>query len=99
MRFIDHFEMISQLLFGFCKCHSSNHAVLLLTQYVLDILDRGEIPASIFLDIKKAFDSISHDILIHKLDHYGIRGQAKSPIESVLRTILSTLMEAMFHLK
>ena len=62
MRFLDHFEMINQLQFGFRKCHSTDNAVLLLTQYVHDILDRGEIPASIFLDIEKVFDSISCDI-------------------------------------
>ena len=66
--------MINHLQFGFRKCHSTDHAVLSLTQNVHDILDRGEIPASIFLDIKKAFDAISHDILIHKLDHQTVRG-------------------------
>ena len=85
VRFLDHFEMINNLEFRFRKCHSTDHAVLLLTQYVHDILDRGEIPASIFLDIKKAFDLISHDILMHKLDHYGIRGPAKSLIASYIK--------------
>ena len=85
MRFLDHFEMINHLPFGFRKCHSTDHAVLLQTQYVHDILDRGEIPASIFLDIKKAFDSISHDFLMHKLNHYGIRGPAKSLIVSYIK--------------
>ena len=85
MGFLDHFEMINHLQFGFRKCHSTDHAVLLLTQHVHNILDRGEILASIFLDIKKAFDSISHDILIHKLDHYGTRGPAKSLIASYIK--------------
>ena len=65
VRFLDHFEMINRLQFGFRKCDSTGHAVLLLTQHVCDILDRGEIPASIFLDIKKAFHSIAHDISIY----------------------------------
>ena len=77
--------MINQLQFGFRKCNSTDHAVLLLIQYVHDILYCGEIPASIYLDIKKAFDSISHDILMHKLDHYNIKGPAKFLIVSYIK--------------
>ena len=38
----------------------------------------------IFVDIKKAFDCVSHKKLIKKLDHYGIRGIANNLIESYL---------------
>ena len=37
-----------------------------------------------FLDIKKAFDSVSHEKLIKKLDHYGIRGIANCMLSSYL---------------
>ena len=39
--FLDNFEIINHLQFGFRKCHSTDHAVLLLTQYVHDIPDLG----------------------------------------------------------
>ena len=38
----------------------------------------------IFLDIKKAFDTVDHQILIQKLDHYGLQGNELDFIESYL---------------
>ena len=39
-------------------------------------LDKGEHTAEIFLDLSKAFDTISHNILVTELQHYGVRGSA-----------------------
>ena len=36
--------------------------------------ERGKRPGILFLGIKKAFDSVDHDILLKKLKHYGIKG-------------------------
>ena len=39
-------------------------------------IDRKELSVGIFLDLSKAFDTVNHNILVDKLNHYGIRGLA-----------------------
>ena len=43
-------------------------------KFLHSALDSGLIPAAIFLDVRKAFDSLTHGILLFKLSHYGVRG-------------------------
>ena len=45
-------------------------------------LDRGDIAVGIFLDLLKAFDTVNHNILFDKLEHYGIRGLALKWVKS-----------------
>ena len=59
------------------KC-STEHACNTLFRFVRQFLDFGLIPAVIFLDVKKAFGSLTHEILIGELSHQGVRGQALS---------------------
>ena len=53
----------------------------------LRAIDIGQYVGAIFLDLAKAFNCVNHDILLQKLDHYGIRGGAYGWIESFLRGI------------
>ena len=51
---------------------------------MLKNLDSGISSCAIFLDLAKAFDSVSHDILLRKLKKYGIRGNVFNFFESYL---------------
>jgi hypothetical protein len=48
-------------------------------------MDEKKVSAGIFIDLQKAFDTVNHDILIRKLEHYGLRGVALSWISSYLK--------------
>ena len=70
--------------YGFRHKHSTIHAILDLITVCYDNLDNNQPSTLLFLDIKKAFESVSHQKLLKKLDFYGIRGVANSLLSSYL---------------
>ena len=60
--------------FGFRNLHSTNHALITITEKIRKAIDNGEITCGVFLDLQKAFDTVDHEILLSKLEHYGMRG-------------------------
>ena len=52
---------------------------------MLDNLDHRKITGFIFLDLRKAFDSVNHGILFKKLEHYGFRGSIWRLLSSYLK--------------
>ena len=60
--------------YGFCTKHSCEHAVQELTGNILKRFELDKQTLAVFLDLSKAFDTISHDVLFIKLQRYGIRG-------------------------
>ena len=47
-------------------------------------MDNGKFTIGVFIDLKKAFDTVDHSIIVTKLDHYGIRGVAQKWLSSYL---------------
>ena len=84
-KFLEESQAIYSLPFGFRKKHSTNHALIDITETIRQTLDSKQIACGIFVDIQKAFDTVNHEILINKLDHYGVRGSAQSWFASYLK--------------
>ena len=91
--------------FGFCNNHSSALALIDLISNISSAINRNESTLGIFLDLSKAFDTINHKILCHKLQHYGIQDTSLSWIKSsnlnciyLLQKLIVWLISKVHHL-
>ena len=82
--FLTHTEQISNTQYGFRAKHSCEHAVGQLVGTVLKNLENKKITVSVLLDLSKAFDTIKHDIMLKKLELYGVRGTPLQWFQSYL---------------
>jgi hypothetical protein len=80
--FINRFEILYHLQFGFRKNHSTVTPLIHLINKIATSIDEKKITVGVFLDLSKAFDTLDHQTLFTKLEHYGIRGMALQWIKS-----------------
>ena len=71
-------NLIYDSQYGFRQLHSTELAALEITDRLTQNMDNGKISITIYLDLSKAFDTLNHNILIEKLNYYGIRGTASN---------------------
>lgn len=84
LKFIEKHMLLYKYQFGFREKHSPALALIVLMDKISQALNNNESIIGIFLDFKKAFDTINHCILLNKLQHYGIRGPALKWFQSYL---------------
>ena len=54
--------------FGFRKRNSTINALIQITEKMKESLDKGKVGCGIFIDLRKAFDTVNHDILLRKFE-------------------------------
>ena len=71
-------NIIYDLQFAFRQTFSTFRALINLTENIRQALEEGYIGCGIFVDLQKAFVTLDHEILLSKLDYYGIRGRSNN---------------------
>lgn len=86
-RLVDHLscrDIINSRQFGYRQGIGTSEAMNTLVEDLLRELNFKKRVAGLFLDLSSAFDTVDHDILLAKLEHYGIRNQAHNLFRSYL---------------
>ena len=82
--YLTKFELLSDSQFGFRNFHSTATALLDCTNDCYVNLDTKMFNLVVLIYLKKAFDTVDHQILLRKLELYGIKGQALTLLKSYL---------------
>lgn len=72
--YLNKYELLSDSQYGFRSGRSTEDAVTALTTLITEQVDRGNKCVAVYLDLKKAFDTVCVPILVKKLENIGIRG-------------------------
>ena len=80
--FVDRYFLLSDSQFGFRKGRNITQAAIKLTSHITNAYHNRMFAACFFLDLRKAFDTIDHEILLEKLFHIGFRGPSHDYVSS-----------------
>jgi hypothetical protein len=84
IRYVDKFNLLTEVQHGLRKGKSTETVSQSFIEHIQEALDNHYHVVGIFLDLTKAYDVVNHDILLNKLDSYGIIGVSKLWFKSYL---------------
>ena len=84
MGFLNEQKVLYKKQFRFQKNCSTAHAIISVIENIEKAIDNEMFVCEVFVDLQKAFDTVDHNILLHKLSHYGIKDIANCLFSSYL---------------
>ena len=72
--FLDKHNILYEQQYGFRQNYSTELALIELSDRIAQAIDKKKFMIGIFVDLSKTFDTLNHEILLNKLEHYGIKG-------------------------
>jgi hypothetical protein len=85
LEFLDHQKVITPSQYGFRSGHSTAMAVMDMVERVREAWRKKIVVLGVFIDHKKAFNTVDHMVLLAKLEHYGVRWEALGLLGIYLR--------------
>ena len=79
------YEILFESQYGFRTGRNTTQASLDFLRTIEDSIERNTYSLGVFVDLSKAFDTINHNLLISKLEHYGVRNSALNLFRSYLK--------------
>ena len=83
--YFNNFNLLAVQQYGFRKKHSTEYAGIKLIDHVSKQMENGKTPGNLYIDLSKAFDTLTFDILLFKLKYYGVTDTALALMSSYLK--------------
>ena len=83
-KFIIKHKILINSQYGFRGGHNTQHTILDIVNTIQNNMNSGKFTCGLFIDLKQAFYTVDHYILLQKLDFYGIRGIVNNWFQSYL---------------
>lgn len=77
-------DVLTECQHGFCKGKSTTSALLQLMTEIYNHINENDKLLILFMDLSKAFDLVDHDLLLGKINNYGLRGLVNDWVQSYL---------------